>query len=303
MASVWQLTLVVFPRRTLFLGVVLDRTTSTSKGTSSYIKSALSIIRSYFKKPDGGMKLTISMGDQRLTTKTDRSGSFLLEIDQPYDESQKLEIHAKGRPVFCEESNMNVYFMRETGTLVISDIDDTILVSNTNKKLKRIVTTLFRPYTRRKPVHETSVIFEALGGNQNDHVYVSRSEYNLFPMLSNFIKHNELPRGPLMLTPFLSLKELIQNNKDPEFKIKTIHLLLEHSSHEKVVLIGDDTQHDLHVYAEIAKVHGSRIKRIFIRQTDSEIDKRQSSAWSQLGDRIDNMVYYNHQTELKSMNL
>ena len=301
MASIWQLTVIAFPRKTIVLGVVLNRNTSTSKGSSSFVKSALAIASSYFRETCGIAKLKISMGDQQLTTETDRRGSFFFETDHAFDESHNLELSFKGKPLLFEPDHVNIHRLRETGTLVISDIDDTVLVSYTNKTLKRLITTLFRSYTRRKPVDETCQIFDTLGRHQNDHVYVSRSEYNLFPMLSNFIKHHDLPSGPLLLTPFLSLWELVRNKKDTDFKVKTINFLLDHSNHERVVLIGDDTQHDLQVYAKIAKTYGSRIHKIFIRQTDPGVDKRESPGWSQLVENIENMVYYNDETNLNNL--
>ena len=163
------------------------------------------------------------------------------------------------------------------------------------------MTTLFKTYMERKPVTSTSKIFDALGEG-HDIVYVSRSEYNLFPLLSNFMKHHEIPRGPLFLTPFISFRELLRNRKDPDFKIKTINLLLEHSNHRQIVLVGDDTQHDLEVYAEIARIHGPRIRKIFIRQTDLRKDRRHSSEWKELDHYVNNMVYFNDATDLTMVN-
>lgn len=164
------------------------------------------------------------------------------------------------------------------------------------------MTTLFKTYMERKPVTSTSKIFKALG-DKNDLVYVSRSEYNLFPLLSNFMRHHDIPRGPLFLTPFISLRELIRNRKDPDFKIKTINLLLDHSNYDQIVLVGDDTQHDLHVYAEIARTYGARIRKIFIRQTDLKKDKRQSSEWQELDHYVKNMMYFNDTTDLTDLKL
>ena len=247
--------------------------------------------------------MTLGWSDLSLVTETDERGGFFLETDHTYDTRHEIEVRLDGRRLTYNATDLKVHFIKGSGDLVISDIDDTVLVSHTNTRFKRILTTLFRSYERRKPVEETSGIIDLLGRSRNDHAYVSRSEYNLFPMLSNFISHHELPRGPLFLTPFLDLRGLFQNKKDPEFKVKKINYLLAHSENEKVVLIGDDTQHDLQVYAEIAEVYGTRIKKIFIRQTDPRIDKRHSSAWRKLDHYVQNMVYYNKETDLTTLNL
>ncbi len=216
----------------------------------------------------------------------DRRQRFLCSDGRaPYSPGEDLKIRVEDQPLDFEKEIVHVFKVRKNRNLIISDIDDTVVVSHTNKRFKSIITTLFTTYMDRKPVTSTSKIFEALGDNQ-DMAYVSRSEYNLFPLLSNFMQHHSIPRGPLFLTPFISFGELIRNRKDPDFKIKTINLLLDHSKYEQITLVGDDTQHDLHVYAEIARKHGSRIRKIFIRQTDPRKDRRNSSEWKDLGDYV-----------------
>jgi len=299
MASIWQLTAIVYLHRTVLFGVVLDGDTTTSKGTSSSLKSGLAIASSYFRTTCARASLKVKWGKLVLSTQTDDRGGFYLETTEPFDHGDRLELWVEGQPVTCHDHVLRVHFIRETGDLVISDIDDTVLVSHTGKKFKRLFTTLFRSYVKRKPVQETSRIFDLLGRTQNDHVYVSRSEYNLYPLLSNFFAHQDLPEGPLLLTPFLNFKSLLRGKKDPDFKIKTIQSILEHSGHQKVVLIGDDTQHDLQIYAEIAKTRGSRIKKVYIRQTDTRVDKRHSPDWSELSDFVENIIYFNAETDLK----
>ena len=88
----------------------------------------------------------------------------------------------------------------------------------------------------------------------------------------------------------------MKNNKDPDFKVKTINWLLRHSNHEKVILFGDDTQHDLQVYAEIARTHGTRIKGVYIRQTDADLDKTDSKWWKSLKESVEKVVYFNDST-------
>ena len=80
---------------------------------------------------------------------------------------------------------------------------------------------------------------------------------------------------------------------------KTINLLLDHATHEDIYLFGDDTQYDLQVYAEVAKIHGDRIKQIFIRQTDPGIDRRQSKIWDDLNANYERVIYYSEETDIE----
>lgn len=301
MASIWQLTAIVFPSRTIVLGVILDGASKAAGVPSAKLSSAIEIAKSYFKSTRSGDKVLVKWKGVEQSTETDSHGFFALSADHPFSGNQNPEILLNGMPLTYEKEILNVYTVRENHNLIISDIDDTVVVSHTNKRFKSIMTTLFTTYMERKPVTSTSKIFDALGDG-HDIVYVSRSEYNLFPLLSNFMKHHKIPRGPLFLTPFISFRELLRNRKDPDFKIKTINLLLEHSNHKQIVLVGDDTQHDLQVYAEIARIYGARIRKIFIRQTDLRKDRRHSSEWKELDHYVHNMVYFNDATDFSMLN-
>lgn len=302
MASIWQLTVIVFPQKTIVLGVILDGSNKGPGHPAAKLSSAIKIARSYFTRACKGARIQVEWADINRSAETDSHGFFALTAEHPFSRDQKLKILLNGEPLNYEKEVLNVYKVRDNHNLIISDIDDTVVVSHTNKRFKSIMTTLFKTYMERKPVTSTSKIFKALG-DKNDLVYVSRSEYNLFPLLSNFMRHHDIPRGPLFLTPFISLRELIRNRKDPDFKIKTINLLLDHSNYDQIVLVGDDTQHDLHVYAEIARTYGARIRKIFIRQTDLKKDKRQSSEWQELDHYVKNMMYFNDTTDLTDLKL
>lgn len=298
MASVWQLTILAYPDRTFLYGVVLNQGTSTSKGSSSTASNFWAIASSYFRKTHMKSTLRAEWGGSSFTTRIDQRGSFSLNTELPLNEKHKLRLFLDGTPLPVESEVMNCYSLGNNSNLIISDIDDTVLVSHTNQRLKSVMTTLFRTYIERKPVESTSKIFGAVQA-KSDYFFVSRSEYNLFPLLSNFMKHNELPAGPLFLTPFISFGELLWNDKDPEFKVRTINLLLDHASHERIFLFGDDTQYDLQVYAEVAKMHGDRIKRIFIRQAEPGNDKRRSKTWNDLYANYERVTYYNDESDIE----
>lgn len=301
MASIWQLTAIVFPSKTIILGVILDGANSAPGIPSTKLSSATEIAKSYFKSPRSREHVSVNWEGIEQSAETDGHGFFSLIAEHPFRKNMDLEILLNGKPLIYEKESLHIYEVRENHNLIISDIDDTVVVSHTNKRMKSIMNTLFKTYMERQPVTSTSKIFEALGDG-NDIVYVSRSEYNLFPLLSNFMRHHDIPRGPLFLTPFISFGELLRNRKDPDFKIKTINLLLEHSNHQQIVLVGDDTQHDLQVYTEIARMHEARIRKIFIRQTNLRKDRRHSSEWKKLDHYVNNMVYFNDATDFTSLN-
>ena len=300
MAFVWQLTILKYPEKTILSGVILNREAPSSRATVSTARSAWAIGSSYFRRTRSGSRLKVSWGESSFDTETDNKGGFILETEANLTETEDLKLSLDGRPLVFEKGVLHSYTIGKSDNLIISDIDDTILVSHTNARFRSIMTTLFRTFDRRRPVTSTSKIFEGVGKSM-DYFFVSRSEYNLFPLLSDFIEHNGLPKGPLFLTPFISFGELVRKKKDPDFKIKTINLLLEHASHQNIFLFGDDTQYDLQVYAEVARKHGDRIKRIFIHQTEPGVDRRESNIWDSLNRNFEQVIYYNDDSDLDSI--
>ena len=216
MASIWQLSVIVFPSKTIILGVILNSSRKGPVNSSAKFGNAIDIAKSYFTSTFTGGQIEVEWGGTHHAAETDDHGFFAITAERPYRRDLNLNIRLAGKPLFYDKETINIYKVRENHNLIISDIDDTVVVSHTNKRFKSIMTTLFTTYMERKPVTSTSKIFDALGEG-HDIVYVSRSEYNLFPLLSNFMKHHKIPRGPLFLTPFISFRELLRNRKDPDF--------------------------------------------------------------------------------------
>ncbi len=103
--------------------------------------------------------------------------------------------------------------------------------------------------------------------------YVSKSEENLYSILSRFIENRGLPRGIFFMTRWLSLRQLFNPRKDKNHKIDRIKKVLELTQEKDFVLIGDDTQRDLEIYLDIAKEYPDRILKILIRKTNSSKDR------------------------------
>ena len=59
--------------------------------------------------------------------------------------------------------------------------------------------------------------------------------------------------------------------KGKDFKKKNIQRIIDHSPDKKFILMGDDTQQDMHVYAEIASIYPTRIFKIYIRKTRRQL--------------------------------
>jgi len=148
---------------------------------------------------------------------------------------------------------------------IISDIDDTVLQTHVTRKLKMIWVTLSGSAFTRMPFEGTSELYRALahgasGQAQNPVFYVSKSPWNLYDFLSDFLDHHGLPRGPLLLRG-IGLREA----PPVDHKSAAVRELLEMYSELPFVLIGDSGERDPEIYLEAAARHPGRIVAIYIR--------------------------------------
>ncbi len=154
---------------------------------------------------------------------------------------------------------------------IVSDIDDTIIVSHATNQWQKFYLLLVKNAKTRVPFHGVSAFYTALeqGANNkypNPVFYVSNSDWNLYDLISEFCRLNEIPKGPILMNNFK--KNLIAKKAKSsihDHKQEKIRLILELYPNMSLILIGDSGQHDPEIYTAIAKEYPERIKTIYIR--------------------------------------
>jgi phosphatidate phosphatase APP1 len=154
---------------------------------------------------------------------------------------------------------------------IITDIDDTFLVSHATKKLKKLYTLLTKNAESRRAFVGAAQFFEKLEKGQqnseNPFFYVSSSEWNLYDFLIEFIQLNKFPKGVLQLKDIKDgFLDFFKSGLGSHLhKVHKIERILKTYPNKQFVLIGDNGQHDPLIYNEIVKKHKGRIKAVFIR--------------------------------------
>ncbi len=148
---------------------------------------------------------------------------------------------------------------------IISDIDDTVLQTHVTQKLKMIWVTLSGSAFTRMPFEGTSELYHALvagkSGRANNPVfYVSKSPWNLYDFLVDFMDYHQLPRGPLLLRD-IGLREA----PPVDHKSAAVRQLLEMYPELPFVLLGDSGERDPEIYLETAARYPGRVAAIYIR--------------------------------------
>ncbi len=216
--------------------------------------------------------VAIKINGQIKKVRTNKRGFFTCEIKHDITEPgwYPYELFWKrNHKVFKSE----FYLSNEYETGVISDIDDTLLVSHSTRLIRKMALLLFRnAYSRKtfpliknwhahlRDLHDTD--------EMNDFFYVSNSEWNLYDFLSDFFSINELPKGVFFLQNLKKgLRDLLKSGRvNSNHKINSIEFLLKFYPEKQFILVGDNGQKDMDIYNEISSRYRDRIKGVLIRE-------------------------------------
>jgi phosphatidate phosphatase APP1 len=155
---------------------------------------------------------------------------------------------------------------------IISDLDDTVISTEVTSKQKMFINTALRNEYTRTPFEGVAAFYKALqkgasGSENNPIFYVSSSPWNLYPLLSEFLRINRIPLGPLFLKDFGN-QTIFDSGNHAGHKIENIERILSVYPHLPFVLIGDSGEKDPEIYAEIVRKYPNSIRVIYIRNVN-----------------------------------
>ncbi len=153
---------------------------------------------------------------------------------------------------------------------VISDIDDTVLVSDVSRLLSMIRLALLENATSRLPFPGAAAFYRALqaGPQETSHnpfFFVSSSPWNLYDLLTDFFKLHRIPKAPLMLRDLGLSESMFSKSGHGTHKLGNIRAILDRYPALKFVLVGDSTQHDPEIYRQVVEEYPERILSVYIR--------------------------------------
>lgn len=241
-------------------------------------KNAFSMIRLFRIKTQSNADVYLKHNNTTIHTKTLNDGyfKFCIPVDPNIGHGwidYEVSIIHKQKTIAMQES----YIRPKTGNLgIISDIDDTFLVSHTMNPFRKIYVLLFRNVNSRKIFEDVVAHYQALSNSgrsnkeeQNAFFYVSSSEWNLYRFIVKFTKIHELPKAVLLLKDIkTSLMDFIWSGRgNHNHKFEKIKHILEFYPNLKYVLLGDDSQEDPFLYETICKIFPVNVTAVYIRKT------------------------------------
>jgi hypothetical protein len=141
-------------------------------------------------------------------------------------------------------------------TLVISDVDDTIKITDVLGTKTHV---FFNGVFRTRSFSGMSELYEKFSQNGDVIHYVSGSPKIISSRVENFLEENHFPQKYN-----LTLKDGLHDDTF-HYKVHTIRELIKSENPDKVILIGDDTEHDPEIYDLISKENPAITRSIYIR--------------------------------------
>jgi phosphatidate phosphatase APP1 len=290
MAFIWHFTAVELKDTVLVTGTILKHETSIDKPAQSIFSNAWYVLSSYRKQAYKRKLIQLKTKDHHFKFKTSKRGYFIEIL--PVSQLSAFKIYDENNAVL-KINQIHPYYFKNSKTAfeVISDIDDTVIHSHTASALKRIFTILFKKPKRRNKVLFSNALLDFFNEKKFRIAYLSKSESNLFGLITAIFRFNDVPDGPLFLTSYLKFKSLFKPKKG-KHKLDFLHQLLQNLPDKQFFLIGDDTQKDMDIYREIIHHYKPQIKKVYIRQTGFSIDDEQKKKWETLKSTGVDCVYF-----------
>ncbi len=232
-----------------------------------------------------GAEVVLRHGEERQTVVTDDEGYYHAEFELREPEaapnrefwtriSASVPDAQAGAGVTAEHAILRPSKDARFG--IISDMDDTVIHTGATRLLLMARQTLFGNARLRQPLAGVSALYSALQHEAalptNPLFYVSSSPWNLYDLLEEFLAHNNIPPGPLLLRDYGIDATKLFAEKGHGHKLEKAERILADYPDLPFVLIGDSGQDDAEIYAEAARRFPDRIRAIYIRDVDPDHD-------------------------------
>lgn len=267
-------------KRVFVLGRVLeDEGITTASVDDPHWKNLLNTFRRIESDEIPGARVRVRFAGSEQEVVTNSEGFFELWLTPAHElppsgiwHDVELElIDPPGARALPVRATARVLIPPSSATFgVVSDIDDTVLQSSVTDVIQMARLVLLGNARTRLPFKGVAAFYRALhrgAGEQanNPIFYVSSSPWNLFDLLNEFLELQDIPAGPLALRDWSFASGRPDVSRHGDHKHAAITRVMECYPTLPFILIGDSTQEDPEIYAEVVRRYPNRILAIYIR--------------------------------------
>lgn len=159
--------------------------------------------------------------------------------------------------------------LEDEGPLVVSDIDDTIKVSEVRDRQALLANTFLRPFS---PVAGMSGAYQAWARAGAAFHYVSASPWQLYPALAEFLRAHRFPEGSMHMKRFRWKDRSFFNlfGGQEGYKRDAITPLIRALPRRRFVLVGDSGEQDPEIFGALARAFPLKVAAVYIRDVTGE---------------------------------
>ena len=248
-------------------------------------------VRGFLAAPIAGARIQIELAGQHyvLPRKSKSSGLFQCKLDltdkqlesfkrygcvkfrepsSPSQEANQMEVLQKWDVGLGGQASSQVFLAERTGISVVTDIDDTIKLTEVNSRRRMLQRTFSEPF---ESIEGMAHIYQRWAEQGALFHYVSSSPWQIYDALNMFLVTNAFPSGSMHLKWFRLRDELFKRWQLLRRKSKggVIRTLIRRLPQRSFVLVGDSGERDPEIYAKLASKFPRQVARICIRQIEA----------------------------------
>ncbi|MEZ0262979.1 MAG: App1 family protein [Alphaproteobacteria bacterium] len=228
---------------------------------------------------ESGKSFTTSIGPDKVGP-TGAHGRAMREMTVTITDGFEGGVFSYNADVPGRDFKGEAVLVPQAGVSVISDIDDTIKISEVLDKKKLMQNTFLKEYAAAPGMAEA---YKRLAAEKVAFHYLSSSPWQLYPALVSFMDGAGYPKGSFHMRDFRMKDETVLNvmKSSLETKPPGIRKLLDDYPQRQFILIGDSGEKDPEIYGLIAREYPGRVKHIYIRKvtTEDAADARYKTAF------------------------
>jgi phosphatidate phosphatase APP1 len=218
--------------------------------------------------------VTVRLHDREMAATTDAEGYLRVEFDALATLASGWHI-VTARTAGGQGDALLLSLPKDNVHGIVSDVDDTIQITQVNDKRRMLANTFMRNPLQRQAVPGVAAFYRELAASNPDPAaapifYLSASPHQLHTAIAAFLQHNRFPRGVLLtkrVTDDASSEPLADQ---AAYKTAKLEELLHRLPQVVFTLIGDDGERDPEIYAQIQQRFPDRVAAVWIRQVNPD---------------------------------
>ena len=223
-----------------------------------------------------GKQIVINIAGQTFVLpKSTPDGHFKTTLKIPVDDAEPFTRNSKiGFSAVVEDDEPRhfageVLLVEPTGLSIISDIDDTVKISEVTARKALLERTFLLDFAAAPGM---AALYDSWSGENTSFHFVSSSPWQLYLPLIEFLDDQKFPHADLNLKPVRFRDESLFDlfKKGTETKPQVIEDILAAYPGRRFILVGDSGEQDPEVYADIYRKHPEQILKIYIRNVSGE---------------------------------